>query len=137
VNVARQLFQLQELELGIESDEQALSHLTGQLGQSPTVIKAREKLDSEQKRLDGLKHQQHDLEWEIDDISSKLSTIEDGLFSGRVKNPKELTSLQHEAQGMKAKCSQLEDKVLELMEQVDFANASISNLSSDLKKIAN
>ena len=135
MNPARQLFQLQELELEIESDEQTLSHLTSQLGESQTLVKAREKLADEQKRLDGLKHQQHDLEWEIEDISSKLSTIEDSLFSGRVKNPKELASLQHEAQGMKAKRSQLEDKVLELMEQTDAAAAGIINLSNELKKL--
>ncbi|MBM4432622.1 MAG: hypothetical protein FJ025_01305 [Chloroflexi bacterium] len=135
MNPARQLFQLQELELEIESDEQTLSHLTSQLGESQTVIKAREKLATEQNRLDALKHQQHDLENEIEDISAKLSTIEDGLFSGRVKNPKELSNLQHEAQGMKAKRSQLEDRVLELMEQTDSAAATITNLSNDLKKL--
>jgi hypothetical protein len=135
VNPAKQFYQLQELELEIESDEQTLSHLVSQLGESHALVKAKEKLASEQNRVDGLKHQQHDLEWEIEDISGKLSTIEDTLFSGRVKNPKELSNLQHEAQGMKAKRSQLEDKVLELMEQVDSATAGVSNLSNELKKL--
>ena len=135
MSVAKQLYQLQEFDLEIESEERALSQTLSQLGESLEAVKVRVELASEQKRLDELKRQQHSLEWEIEDVGSKLSAAEEVLFSGRIKNPKELTNLQHEADGLKARRSQLEDKALEIMEQVELVGARVASISNELKRL--
>lgn len=133
MSVAKQLYQLQEVDLELESKEQAVKRITGQLGESEALANARNRLAQEQKRLEELSHQQRSLEWEIDDLTSKLTTAERDLYSGRIRNPKELSSLQQEAETLKARRNQLEDKTLEIMEQVDSNRENITSLSTELK----
>ncbi|GAJ06099.1 unnamed protein product, partial [marine sediment metagenome] len=92
--VAKQLYQLQEVELEIESNEQALAQIASQLGESRAVVRAQTELKLKQQHLEELRRQQHSAEWEIDDLVSKLTTAEEKLYSGRIKDPKELTNLQ-------------------------------------------
>jgi len=133
MNVARQLYQLQEIDLEIESDERTLEQVTSQLGESQTVLRAKAQLESEQQRLEELKHQQHTAEWEIDDITTRIATAEESLFGGRIKNPKELASLQHEVETFKTRRDGLEEKALEVIDQVEQAEASLAEIKSRLE----
>jgi predicted nucleic acid-binding Zn-ribbon protein len=133
MNVARQLYELQELDLEIESNEQALKQVISQLGESQAVLKTKARLESEQERLEELKHQQHSAEWEIDDITNKIAAAEESLFSGRIKNPKELSSLQQEVEMFKARRDQLEEKALGVIDQVEQAEASVAKTNSELE----
>ena len=135
MGIAKQLYQLQEVDLEIESSEQTLRRLVSQLGENRAIVEAQTKLASEQRRLDELKHQQRSAEWEVDDLVSKITTAEEQLYSGRIKNPKELTNLQHEVDILKAKRDQLENKTLEIMDQVESTEASVAAKSGELNKL--
>lgn len=135
MGVARQLYHLQEADLEIESDEQRLKQMVSQLGENRAVVAAQAKLTSEQQRLDELAHQQHTIEWEIDDLLGKITATEEQLYSGRIKNPKELASLQHEVELLKAKRDQLENSVLEIMTRVELAEAGVAAASGDFKQL--
>ena len=135
MGVTKQLYQLQEVDLEVESNERALSQMVSQLGESQAVLRARTKLTSEQQRLDELRHQQHSAEWEIDDVVSKLAAADEQLYSGRIRNPKELTNLQHEVDMLKAKRDQLENSALEIMDQVELAEASVAATGSEVEKL--
>ena len=133
MGVARQLYQLQDIDLEIESNERALSQIARSLGESETVVKTQNQLKLEQQRLEELRRKQRSAEWEIDDVSTKLTAAEKKLFSGEIKNPKELTNLQHEIEGLKARRDQWEDRTLEIMEQVESAEARVAGMNSELK----
>ncbi len=135
MSVTSQLYQLQELDLELTSSEQTAGRITSQLGESKTVIEARNKLDSERKFLEDLTTRQHSIEWETDDLNSKLAKVEDDLYSGRIRNPKELGDLQHESDLLKAQRAQLEEKTLELMEQVDRAAGDITASDAELNRL--
>lgn len=135
MSVTKQLYQLQEVDLELESNEQALAQTASQLGESKAVVTTRNKLTMEQQHLEELNRQQHSLEWEIDDLTTKLTAAEKELYSGRIRNPKELTNLQHDIDGLKAKRAQMEDKVLEVMDQVELATKNIAAKDSDLKTL--
>ncbi len=133
MGVARQLYQLQEVDLELESNEQALARIARQLGESLAVTTARNKFSREQQCLEELKGQQHSAEWEVDDFTAKLAVVDDKLYGGRIANPKELANLQREADGLKSRRSQVEDKVLEAMEMVSESEARVIALGSELK----
>ena len=135
MGVIKQLYQLQEVDLEIESSEQALTQNARRLGESQAVVRAQTKLKSEQQQLEELGRQQHSVEWEIEDLMSKLTAAEDNLYSGRIKDPKELANLQHEVNGLRARRSQLEDKALEIMDRVELSTASVTTLSNELKTL--
>ena len=131
--MAKQLYQLQEIDLELKSKERALRQIASQLGESQALVTMRNKLELERQHSEELKRQQHSLEWEIDDLVTKLTTAEEKLYGGRISNPKELTSLQHEVDGLKARRNQLEDELLEIMDQVEVATLSVATLSNELK----
>ena len=133
MSVIKQLYQLQEIELEIESNEQALAQITRQLGESQAVVRARTKLKLEQQHLEELRRQQHVVEWEIEGLVSKLTIAEGKVYSGRIKDPKELTNLQHEVDGLRVRRDQLEDKVLVIMDRVELSTTSVDTLSNELK----
>ena len=135
MKAAKQLYQLQEVDLELESNEQALNQIASQLGESQAVVRAQAELKLEHQRLEELKREQHSAEWEIDDLITKLATAEEKLYSGSIRNPKELTNLQHEIDGLKTKRNRLEDKALELMDRVELTEASVATLTSQLKRL--
>jgi len=135
MNLSRQLYQLQELDIEIESDERALGRVTSQIGESKAVLKSQAQLESEQQHLEELKHQQHSAEWEIDDIATRIATAEESLFSGRVKNPKELASLQQDVDMLKARRGQLEEKALGIIDQVEQSEAGVARISGEFKTL--
>ena len=135
MGVAKQLYQLQEVDSEIESNEQALSQVTSQLGESPAVLKTQSQLQLEQQRLEELRRKQHSAEWEIEDVSTRLATAEETLFSGRIKNPKELANLQHEVEVLEANRNQTEEKTLGIMEQVELSETSVARISSELEAL--
>jgi predicted nucleic acid-binding Zn-ribbon protein len=135
MSVAKQLYRLQEVDLEIESGERALKQVKSQLGESQVVIKTQKQLELEQKRLEDLSRQQRSAEWEIDDVTTKLAAAEEQLFSGKVKNPKELTNLQHEVEAFKTRRNQLEEKALEVIDQVEQSEAKVAKIKSELDKL--
>jgi len=135
MSVVKQLHQLQEIDLELESNERAQNQIVSQLGESQEVARVKAKLTAEQQHLEELGHQQHSAEWEIDDLVTKLTDNEKSLYSGRIKNPKELTNLQQEVEELKTRRARLEDKALETMNQVELTTASVATLSSELKRL--
>ena len=135
MNIAKQLYQLQEADIELESNEQAQRQIIGQLGESQAVAETQDKLTREQQRHEELIHQQHTLEWEIEDLRNRLKNAEDELYSGRIRNPKELTNLQHEIDGLKGNRGQLEDRALEIMDQVESCTRSVADLTGEHKTL--
>jgi predicted nucleic acid-binding Zn-ribbon protein len=131
---AQQLYHLQELDIEIEADRQSLRNMKGQLGESAAMAKARADLAAEQKLIADLKKQQQGFEWEAEDITTKLKKSEEELYSGRIRNPKELSSLQQDIAMLKANRSKIDDKDLELMESLEKNNTKYTGLSEQLKK---
>jgi predicted nucleic acid-binding Zn-ribbon protein len=135
MGVAKQLYQLQELDSEIEANEWTLSQIARQLGESEAVVTTQNQLQLEQQHLEELKHKQRSAEWEIDDVITKLKATEEKLFSGEIKNPKELANLQHEVDALKDRRDQREEKALEIIDQVELAEASVAKKDSELETL--
>ena len=130
--MVKQLYLLQEIELEIESNEKAIEQIARQLEGDEAVARLQSELAIEEQHLEELKGQQHAVEWETEDIAGKLKATEGELYSGKIGNPKELTNLQHEADALKVKRNELEDRALEVMEQVETAEATLAAVRDKL-----
>jgi uncharacterized protein len=135
MSIAQQLYHLQEIDIGIEADRHSLDVMKGQLGESASMQKARAELAAEQKLIADLKKQQQSVEWETDDITLKLKKAEEELYSGRIRNPKELSSLQQDVSMLKSKRGKLDDVDLELMDKLEISNTRVSKLNEEFKKM--
>lgn len=63
-----------------------------------------------------LHSEQTDLELQQKAIDSKLAQIDKDLYGGKVVNPREVEALQKEVQNLKRRRSEMDDRILELME---------------------
>lgn len=135
MDIARQLYQLQELDLEIESAQKLMARLRQRLGDDAVVRKARENLAAEKRRLEEARRQQRRAEQENNDLVAKLRSAEEQLYSGRIQNPKELTGLQHEVELLKTRRDQLDDTVLSALDEVERAESAAAAAEAELEKV--
>ena len=129
------LYDLQQIDLNIQKEQEALDEINSQLGENEALLKARTELIAEQEHLAEIEKQQRDLEWEIEDLRGSIAKLNDKLYDGKTKNPKELVSLEKEKEIFKAKLRQKEDDLLDLMAEIETAQDKIKIGSERLKKL--
>jgi len=131
----RQLYRLQCLELEIESAEQSSARAQAKLGEDEELRQAKAIVAKAQSELDGLLQQQKENDWAISDITAKMTVTNESLYSGRVRNPKDLTSLQQELEGFKHQRDPLEEKAMNFMEKIENVQAHLKKLDAELKTV--
>jgi uncharacterized protein len=135
MNKAKQLYELQEVDLEIQHKAEVLTQVKGQLGRDDDLVAARSALDIAKKHLADLEHQQKTEDWELNDLGSKIATVEKKLYSGSMKNPRELTGFQQELEILKAQRGEREDKLLGIMIDVETAQQDVSRKTSEFAAI--
>lgn len=115
VTTARLLYELQQVDLAIEAKQRDLNEVEAQLGESEELRAARARLESVQQRLAQIERTQREQELELQSLADKLKAEENRLYSGRVKNPKELAGLQKEVRYLTRRRDELEEQLLETM----------------------
>jgi predicted nucleic acid-binding Zn-ribbon protein len=123
----RQLYQLQCLDLEIQSAEQSSAQAQARLTENKEFQLAKTRLANSQSELDGLLQQQKENDWVISDITAKMAVASGSLYSGRVRNPKELTSLQQR--------DPLEEQSMTFMEKVEVLQANLKKLEAEFKAV--
>jgi predicted nucleic acid-binding Zn-ribbon protein len=89
-----------------------------------------------EKQRDEIAREHNRLEGEIGLVRQKIEREEKRLFSGAVSNPKELSSLQAEVASLRKRQEGLEDELLEVMEQAEQAQATMTNLEGERRVTA-
>jgi uncharacterized protein len=135
MSIARDLYQLQEVDTAIEANLQSQKRVSAQIGESTIVVKARTKLAEEKKNLETLSARQKSTEWEIDDLTAKIKDTEKKLYGGKIFNSKELSSLQQETEDLKKRRSGFEDKSLGLMDDLELTRKAIDTSKEELAKM--
>lgn len=130
---AKQLYELQEIDLGIERNTETLTQLRSQLGKDDDLVSARTALDTARKHLADLEHQQRTAEWGVDDLEKKIALEEKKLYEGSLKNPRELMNLQHEIELLKERRGEQEEQLLAIMMEVDTNQQDVALKSSELE----
>ena len=133
MSVAKQLHQLQEIDLQIAANERAQADARGRIGPSRRLADLKAELAAEQQRLDELQHEQRAAEWDADDLTQKIKADEQKLFSGAIRNPKELGSLQKDAEDRKARRARVEDGALEIMGRAEAAGERVRSLAAEIQ----
>ena len=128
----RQLYELQELDLEIDATRSRLTKVEGQLGEDPALVEVKAALPQERAALTELEKKQRAAEVELDDIRTEIAAQEKKLYDSSVRNPKELLSMQDDVNQHRGRQRAQEDRVLEVMEQVEKAKAELEAKSSEV-----
>jgi len=129
------LAHLQDLDTQIDERQHRLEAIKASLGTSEQLKTARTDFEQARTSLLGLEKRQRDFEWDMSDRSTKIAELEKKLYSGTVRNPKDLAALQTEIEHMKTTLSGIEDRALETMAQVDDARASSGAREHELGEV--
>jgi len=131
----KRLYDLQQIDLDIQREQEALDEISRQLGESEALLEARAEFLAEQEHLAEIEKQQRDLEWEIEDLRTSIAKVNAKLYGGANKNPKELVSLEKEVEIFKAKLREKEDSLLDLMAETEMIQDKIKLDGERLKKL--
>ncbi len=135
MSAVKQLYQLQLVDSEWDEKSHRLTEVEAGLGVTGDVIRARESVTEMEARLGGLRTEMRNLELEVASVKAKLRQNQDRLYSGRVRNPKELSSLQEEAAALGRRISELEDRQLELMIGIEEDEAELSERQARQRQI--
>ncbi len=115
---------LQEIDDEVAGLEAAIADIDVRLAHSETLAAAEAAFAEADARYQDLRRAQRALETDVAALDAKITPEEKRLYDGSVRNPKELTAIQHEIELLKAQRSQLEDRLLAVMEEFEAADGA-------------
>ena len=118
------LYRLQTLDSEKDTQQRRLTEVEDALGESKALRHAKKSLEAAQKSAQKLATRQRDVELQVQGVLEKVSRSEQRLYSGTVKNPKELVDLQSELAALHRRRQKLEDDLLEIMIELEEAEAA-------------
>jgi predicted nucleic acid-binding Zn-ribbon protein len=135
VSTTRLLYELQEIDLELERKREALEQVEDRLGKDEALAQARAALAEDKERVAELERRQRAAEWEVDDLGAKITPLEEKLYGGSVRNPKELLSMEQELGALKAKRRNQEDELLDIMEELELARQQFRTKSGEMQEL--
>ncbi len=134
---AEALFHLQEIDLQLLQAQKRLNEIATALLDNKIILEAKTQVEAAQKALTPQQTKARNLELEIQSASEKIRLTDQQLYSGKVRNPKELQEMQQEIQSLKNRTRELEDVLLETMLNVENAETVLSEKQADLQQLTN
>lgn len=129
------LYTLQQLDSERDTKQNRLTDVEAGLKDDTALREARQTLEKAEKRARERETRQRDLELEIESLADKISRSEERLYSGKVKNPKELADLQAEVASLKGRRQRLEDTLLETMIEREEAEKTRDQARAHLDEV--
>ena len=122
----RQLYDLQELDLEIGRCQSALVSVEARLRDDTAPAKARAEVVEWEERVRQLQRQHVSQAQVVQELHKKAQALEQRLYGGSIRNPKELESIQAELQYGRTHTSEEEDKLLNLMISLEEAEEHLA-----------
>jgi hypothetical protein len=135
MTIAADLYALQEIDSAVEATKASLTAVEEQLGESEELIAGRQAVEEGRDAVEDVSKQQRELEWQVDDLRPRLSDVEGKLYSGSVRNPKELGSMQDEANILRGQLRRREDELLDLMVRVEERQTALREAEESLTEV--
>lgn len=126
------LYRLQKLDTQIDRVEKRLNEIDQALSDDRRVKKAQLVLNKAQDTAQIAKAELKKIEDQVGDTRLKRKTSQASLFSGKIKNPKDLQDLQMESEALARYIEKLEDQQLEAMIASESADETLENAEKAL-----
>ncbi len=119
---ALSLYRLQQLDLGEEQRRRRLVEIAAALGESPGLRSARDAVQKAEARVRRAGVCQRDLDLAVKGLKQEIAATEQRLYSGSIRNPKELEELQAKVASLKRLQDQRDEELLEAMIESEEAD---------------
>ncbi len=135
MNQAEALYQLQQVDLQLVRQQKRLDEISTQLGERQAVDDAQAAVTQTEQRLVPMRTRTLDLDLELKSIQQKAQQTEQQLYSGSVKNPKNMQEMQQEIDSLKRRTAELEERLLETMFQSEEIQAELDHQRTVLAEV--
>ncbi|HIP87440.1 MAG TPA: hypothetical protein EYH27_03260 [Anaerolineales bacterium] len=132
---AKRLYRLQELDLDEEKTRRRLAEVEGALGESVSLRSARKMAQKAAESVRQWAVRQQDLELQVGALKKKIADSEQRLYSGGIRNPKELSDLQAEVGSLKRRLERREEELLEAMIGLEEAEEAAREAQEHLEAV--
>jgi predicted nucleic acid-binding Zn-ribbon protein len=129
------LHRFQELDLEIQAKQAVLADVEARLVETAELDEARREAEEQRQLLREGQKNQRKAEWAVDEVRAKIRPLEEKLYGGAVKNPKELMGLQQDVDSLKGRQRELEDRTLEAMSAVEEAERALREAEGRLAEV--
>jgi len=119
MNQSFYLYSLQVIDTKIDRINSRIKAIEHSLASDKSIASARAALDLASDRVKKQEAQIADVESNANELRVKLELSESALYGGKVKNPKELQSLQTEIVSLKKRLQSADDQQLSLMVELE------------------
>ena len=133
---ARVLYDLQQIDTEVRAKKHRLGEVLRLQKEPATLLAARERAQLADADLQDARARHKGLTLEIAGLNDKAKRSEERLYSGVVKNPKELNDLQHEVEALGRRRAALEDEALLAMMAVDERQAAKAAADAEVDQMA-
>lgn len=127
------LYRLQEIDLDLDASRARLAEIERALSGHPAVAAARERLLSAETHYRSARVTLQELELENGSLAAKIGDAEQRLYSGRIRNPKELQDLQTEIESLKRRLAANEERQLNALIAAEVAETQAAGSQNDLQ----
>lgn len=136
MNQIQQLVELQRIDTAADENAAARALLVAKLADHAALESARGTYEESDKGSASLKVQLRSLELETGELADKLKQVSERLYSGRITNAKELAGLNEDEKMLQRRKSELEDRELALMEQIETADKQVADKRATFDKVS-
>lgn len=129
------LYRLQRVDLDIDQHQTKLTAIHAKLANSPEVQQAGAQLEAAREVLASERKKAKALDDENKSLTAKIAQEEERLYSGKVKNTREMSDLQHEIATLKSKREKMDEAQLTAMDAVEGAEKIEAAARQSLTKV--
>lgn len=130
-----QLYKLQLIDTEIQQKKGRLSEVIQLQREPQALLEARVRDQAAGETLQEWQTQQNDLNLELGGLNNEAKRTSQRLYSGNVKNPKELADLEHKLEELGRRKDTLEDEILEAMIMIEEVQEEKEDASRSLAQI--
>jgi len=136
MSVASRLYQLQTTEQKLKENKKLLKDAITRLEHNEELTATQTELAALEEERDLKRKSQRQLEWDVEQLTSKIKGVSDQLYGGSVRNPKELVNLEQDVKSLKRHLGEKEDLLLEAMDTTEAAEERAGRAAGDMARIA-
>jgi uncharacterized protein len=130
---AEALYHLQEIDLNLLRRKKRLGEIVALLSDNQHVAAAQAQVKMAENAVSPLQTRIRNFELEIQSTRQKAQAAEDQLYSGKVKNPKQMQEMQEEIAALQRRTSELEEQMLETMVGLEDAQGVLDAAKNTLQ----
>ncbi|HCF99526.1 MAG TPA: hypothetical protein DEV93_03175 [Chloroflexi bacterium] len=133
--LAETVFRLEQLDSDVEARETALRELRRRAQRNPGLETARSVLDRLAEKESAAAHENRSAEADLADLEARIKKTRERMYSGKVVDPRELSSLEKELQHWATRRDELEEQCLQAMDELDSLREEMARAKTRLEAV--